>query len=93
MTKIFVGNLPFSTTQSQLRELFEKQGTVRSASLVMDRETGQPRGFGFVEMPAPEAMRAIENLNGKDFGGRPMRVNEAPERKMSAPSRRKELLP
>jgi RNA recognition motif-containing protein len=81
MTKIYVGNLPFSATESQIRELFAQHGTVQSVSLVTDRDTGRPRGFGFVEMPPADAARAIQSVNGKDLGGRPLRVNEAEERK------------
>jgi RNA recognition motif-containing protein len=81
MTKIYVGNLPFSATEDELRKLFAAHGTVQSVSLITDRETGRPRGFGFVEMPSSDAARAIENLNGKNMGGRPLRVNEAQERK------------
>ena len=80
MTKIYVGNLPFSATESEVRELFAQYGTVESVSLISDRETGRPRGFGFVEMSRADAPRAIQNLNGKDLGGRPLRVNEAQER-------------
>lgn len=84
MTKIYVGNLPFSTNESEIRELFSQHGTVESVSLITDRDTGQPRGFGFVEMSRADASRAIQNLNGKALGGRPLRVNEAQERN-SAP--------
>jgi RNA recognition motif-containing protein len=80
MTKIYVGNLPFSATESEVREMFGQHGTVESVSLITDRETGRPRGFGFVEMSRADASRAIQNLNGKDMGGRPLRVNEAQER-------------
>ncbi len=80
MTKIFVGNLPFATTEQGLRELFAPYGTVQSAKIVTDRDTGQSRGFGFVEMANSEAARAIDSLNGKSIGGRPLRVNEAQER-------------
>ena len=80
MTKIYVGNLPFSATESEVRELFGQHGTVESVSLITDRETGRPRGFGFVEMSRADASRAIQSLNGKDMGGRPLRVNEAQER-------------
>ncbi|MBK6599641.1 MAG: RNA-binding protein [Proteobacteria bacterium] len=80
MTKLYVGNLPFSATQESLRELFAAHGTVDSVSLITDRDTGQPRGFGFVEMPAADAQRAMQTLNGQNFGGRPLRVNEAQER-------------
>ncbi len=80
MTKIYVGNLPFSASESEVRELFAQHGTVESVSLITDRDTGRPRGFGFVEMARADASRAIQNLNGKDLGGRPLRVNEAQER-------------
>jgi len=80
MTKIYVGNLPFSATESEIRDLFGQYGTVESVSVVTDRDTGRPRGFGFVEMSRADASRAIQNLNGKALGGRPLRVNEAQER-------------
>ena len=80
MTKIYVGNLPFSATESEVRELFAQHGTVESVSLITDRDTGRPRGFGFVEMARADASKAIQTLNGKDLGGRPLRVNEAQER-------------
>ncbi len=80
MTKIYVGNLPFSASENELRELFSQHGTVESVSLITDRETGRPRGFGFVEMARADATRAIQNLNGRELGGRPLRVNEAQER-------------
>ena len=80
MTKIYVGNLPFSASESEVRELFAQHGTVESVSLITDRETGRPRGFGFVEMARADATRAIQNLNGRELGGRPLRVNEAQER-------------
>jgi RNA recognition motif-containing protein len=80
MTKIYVGNLPFSATESEIRELFGQHGTVESVSLITDRDTGKPRGFAFVEMSRADASRAIQNLNGKPLGGRPLRVNEAQER-------------
>ena len=76
--KMYVGNLSFNTTEDQLRELFEAHGAVRSASLVMDRMTGRPRGFGFVEMDDPKcAQSAIEALNGQNVDGRDLTVNEA----------------
>ena len=80
MTKIYVGNLPFSADETQVRQMFEAHGTVESVALINDRETGRPRGFGFVEMPRADAQRAIQSLNGKEMGGRPLRVNEAQER-------------
>jgi len=80
MTKLYVGNLPFSATEDSLRALFAEHGTVDKVALVNDRETGRPRGFGFVEMPNADASRAMQALNGKDFGGRPLKVNEAQDR-------------
>ena len=85
MTKIYVGNLPFSATESEVRELFAQHGAVESVSLISDRETGRPRGFGFVERSRADAPRAIQSLNGKDLGGRPLRVNEAQERGAGGP--------
>lgn len=78
--KLYVGNLPFRTTEEELRKLFEAHGEVRSVALITDRDTGRPRGFGFVEMDEAGAQAAIEALDGRDFGGRPLRVNEARER-------------
>ena len=83
MTKLYVGNLPFSANEATVRSMFAEFGTVQSLSLVTDRETGQPRGFGFVEMSDSDAARAMQSLNGKDFGGRPLKVNEAQERSRS----------
>lgn len=80
MSKIYVGNLPFSADEASVRTLFEQHGTVESVALIMDRETGRPRGFAFVEMPRSDAARAIQNLNGQDMGGRPLRVNEAQDK-------------
>ena len=80
MKKIYVGNLPWSTTDQELRDLFSAHGTVHSATVVTDRETGRSRGFGFVEMDANAAKEAISRLNGKDMGSRQLRVNEAQER-------------
>ena len=80
MTKIYVGNLPFSATESEVRDLFAQHGTVESVALPSDRETGRPRGFGFVEMPQADAQRAMQALNGFNMGGRPLRVNEAQDR-------------
>ena len=80
MSKIYVGNLPFTATDAEIRTLFSQHGTVESVSLPVDRETGRPRGFGFVEMSQSDASRAIQNLNGTDMGGRPLKVNEAQDR-------------
>jgi cold-inducible RNA-binding protein len=77
MARIYVGNLPYSATQEEVRALFEAHGPVHSVALSMDRETGRPRGFGFVEMNQGDASRAIHAVNGVDLGGRPLRVNEA----------------
>jgi RNA recognition motif-containing protein len=77
MKKIYVGNLPFSATEDELRRLFSQHGTVESVSVITDRTTGQPRGFGFVEMSAADADKAIKSLNGQDMGGRSLNVNEA----------------
>ena len=76
--KLYVGNLPFSATEDEIRELFSQHGEVQSVNLISDRETGRPRGFGFVEMEGAEA--AIEALNGQDFGGRTLTVNVAHNR-------------
>jgi RNA recognition motif-containing protein len=78
--QLYVGNLPYSATEAEVRALFEQCGTVLSIKLVMDRDTGQPKGFGFVEMEDAAAQAAMQKLNGADCGGRPMRVNEAHER-------------
>lgn len=76
--KIYVGNLPFTATSENLNELFSKFGSVDSAKIVMDRDTGRSKGFGFVEMSSgDEAQTAIEKLNGSDMGGRSLVVNEA----------------
>ena len=80
MSKIYVGNLPFTADEAQVRALFAQHGTVDSVSLINDRETGRPRGFGFVEMPSADAARAIQALNGQDMGGRPLKVNEAQDK-------------
>lgn len=80
MSKIYVGNLPFSADENAVRELFSQHGTVESVALIMDRETGRPRGFGFVEMPRADAARAIQTLNGFNMGGRPLKVNEAQDK-------------
>ena len=75
---IYVGNLSYALSESELRDAFANFGAVSSVKILTDRETGRSRGFGFVEMPnRPEAEAAVANLNGKDVGGRPLRVNEA----------------
>lgn len=75
--RIYVGNLPYSTTDGELAEMFSQFGEVKSASVVMDRETGRSRGFGFVEMEEEDGRKAIENLHGTPMDGRPLTVNEA----------------
>jgi len=80
MTKMYVGNLPFTANEDSVRALFAEFGAVQSVALVNDRETGRPRGFGFVEMSSGDAAKAMQSLNGKDFGGRPLKVNEAQDR-------------
>jgi RNA recognition motif-containing protein len=80
LTKLYVGNLPFSATEDSVRELFAAHGTVEKVALINDRDTGQPRGFGFVEMSGSDAQKAMQALNGKDFGGRPLKVNEAQDK-------------
>jgi cold-inducible RNA-binding protein len=78
MKNIFVGNLSFSATDESIRSLFEAYGAVERVSIVTDRDTGQPRGFGFVEMTNDgEAEKAIAALNGRELGGRALNVNEA----------------
>ena len=77
MQKLFVGNLPFSATEEEIREKFAEHGEVLAVNLVNDRHTGQPRGFGFVEMDDEGAQKAIQALNNADFGGRALRVDQA----------------
>ena len=78
MKNLYVGNLPHSTTEAELRNLFEAHGAVEKITLVTDRDTGRSRGFGFVEMAnASEADKAIATLNGTDLGGRTLTINEA----------------
>jgi RNA recognition motif-containing protein len=80
MTTIYVGNLPFDATEQDVRALFERHGKVEAVKLINDRETGRPRGFGFVDMAGAEAQSAIGTLNGFTMNGRALRVNEAQER-------------
>lgn len=80
--KLYVGNLAFSTTDTELRDAFEKHGGVVSANVITDRETGRSRGFGFVEFADPSgAETALREMNGTDLGGRSLRVNEAFDRR------------
>ena len=78
--RIYVGNLSYSTTEDELRELFSKHGTVESVNLIIDRDTGRSRGFAFVEMDSSGADTAISALNGQDHAGRALKVNEAKPR-------------
>lgn len=80
MTKLYVGNLPFTATEDGVRALFAPHGTVEKLSLITDRDTGRPRGFGFVEMSNADASRAMQALNGQDYEGRSLKINEAQER-------------
>ena len=79
--KLYVGNLAFQTTSEDLQQLFAQAGTVQSASVIEDRETGRSRGFGFIEMSSTEeGHAAIQQFNGQEVGGRPLNVNEAKPR-------------
>jgi RNA recognition motif-containing protein len=78
---IYVGNLSYSTTSEELETLFSEHGQVDSAAVIMDRDTGRSRGFGFVEMPDDDGRKAIEALNGVDVGGRKLNINEARPRR------------
>ncbi len=77
--KIYVGNLPYTSTEDDIRDLFAQYGEVLSVKLISDRETGRPRGFGFVEMS--DISQAVQNLDGHDFQGRNLKVNEAHNRR------------
>lgn len=83
--KLYVGNLPFSTTEQELRGMFEKHGTVQSVNVIIDRETGRSRGFGFVEMEEASAEAAQKALDGTEMSGRTLRVNEAHDRGRRGP--------
>ena len=78
--RMYVGNLPYTTTDDELRGIFEEFGSVTDVKVIMDRETGRSRGFGFVEMDDESARNAMAQLNGRDFDGRTLRVNEAEDR-------------
>lgn len=80
LTKLYVGNLPFTATDEGVRALFAQHGTVEKVALISDRDTGRPRGFGFVEMSNADASRAMQALNGTDFEGRTLKINEAQDR-------------
>ena len=83
VTKLYVGNLPFTATEDSVRALFSKHGSVEKVSLINDRDTGRPRGFGFVEMAQDDASRAMQALTGSEFDGRSLKVNEAQDRERS----------
>ncbi len=80
MKKLFVGNLPFTATEDQVRSLFEKHGEVLKVSLINDRETGRPRGFGFVEISDSGLAPAIQQLDGYEMDGRALKVNQAEDK-------------
>lgn len=80
MKKLYIGNLPFSATEDELRQLFGQYGTVHSVALINDRETGRPRGFGFIEMDDDVISNVIQALDGKEMGGRNLRVNQAEDK-------------
>ena len=86
--KLYLGNLPYRATETEIRELFGEYGQVESVTLVTDRATGRPRGFGFVEMEDAGADSAVGSLNGTDFGGRNLRVDFAKERRDGGGARR-----
>nr|MEE4267541.1 RNA-binding protein [Candidatus Krumholzibacteria bacterium] len=87
MRTIYVGNLPLEASEEDVRELFAQFGEVAKVSLIFDRETGTPRGFGFVEMPPELASAAIDALDGADFRGRNLRVNESRDKGARPPRR------
>ena len=87
--KIYVGNLPFSSSEDDLKDIFGRHGTVASVNIITDRETGRPRGFAFIEMEeASAADDAIRSLDGSDLGGRNIKVNEAQDRRGGARANR-----
>lgn len=86
--RLFVGNLPFSATEDEVLALFQEIGEVQSVKLINDRETGRPRGFGFVEMSQEDADKAQNQFDGMEFNGRTLRVSEAKEREQRAPRSR-----
>ena len=80
MKKIYVGNLPWTATEADLRDHFASFGTVHSTAIITDRDTGRSRGFGFIEMDEADANKAISELDGRDLQGRTLRVNEAQQK-------------
>ncbi len=89
MTKLFVGNLPASANDSSLGALFAAHGKVENAAVIINLETGLPRGFGFVEMSSQDAVRAMQSVNGQDFDGRTLKVIEAEEREAQGDKKRR----
>jgi RNA recognition motif-containing protein len=89
MSKIYVGNLPFTANEDAVRALFAQYGTVEAVALPTDRDTGQKRGFGFVEMSRQDAARAIQGLNGTELEGRTLKVNEAQDKPRSGGGQRR----
>jgi RNA recognition motif-containing protein len=85
MKSIYVGNLPYNKSENDIRDLFATYGNVESVKIISDMYTGQSKGFGFVEMDENDANNAIQGLNGSNFGGRDIKVNEAKERRQSRP--------
>lgn len=86
--KLFVGNLPWSVDDAALEELFREHGDVESARVITDRDTGRSRGFGFVEMQTEDVAAVIQAVNGREIGGRQLRVNEAEDKRGSGGPRR-----
>lgn len=80
-TKLYVGNLPFTTSEEDVTDMFSSYGEIESLKMITDRDTGNFRGFGFIEMDAEGAKNAIDSLNGTDFNGRTLKINEARERR------------
>ena len=80
MKKLYIGNLPFTASEDEIKEAFGAHGTVHSVALIMDRETGRPRGFGFIEMDDDAISNVIQALDGKEMGGRALKVNEAQDK-------------
>ena len=80
MKKLYIGNLPFTATEDEIKELFGAHGDVHSVALINDRETGRPRGFGFIEMDDAAAAAAQQALDGQEMGGRALKVNEAQDK-------------
>ena len=83
MTRLYVGNMPFSASEESIRTAFSAHGAIESLSMMLDRTSGPPLRFGFIEMSSADAARAVHALNGKDFGGRPLKVSEVKVRDRS----------